>query len=272
MHNAIKLAIQRGWKVFPLIHRSRFATEQPLLSQATSSIEQIEKWQKQNPDCLWAVATGEDSGVFAVEFSRDIGIQTMRSLCNGDFSAMDTLQIRTAKQVTMFFRWPNEGIPISRRELIAEGITVRHSGGFAELPAEADEPGDQCRYSNATSPVQDAPSWLLSLIRRTFSKHQPADLVPIPASTIRTRIVGLSFALRERDKLWVCDFYSMDDDGALVKTLPFRFSSTILTLAARSGVAMNAENKEWLNTRFRKGSGILLLTLTNQQYEKLLAA
>jgi hypothetical protein len=33
--------------VFPLIPRSRFATEKQLLSPATSSIEQIDEWKKQ---------------------------------------------------------------------------------------------------------------------------------------------------------------------------------------------------------------------------------
>lgn len=104
MDNVINIAIRREWKVFPLIHRSRLATVQPLLSKATSSIEQIEAWQQQFPDFPWAVATGEKSGVFAVEFARDLGIHTMRSHCDDDFNGMDTFQIRTRKQVTVFFR------------------------------------------------------------------------------------------------------------------------------------------------------------------------
>jgi hypothetical protein len=35
---------------------------------------------------------------------------------------------------------------------------------------------------------------------------------------------------------------------------------------------MNPENKEWLFSRFRAGKGIILLTLTKVQYEKLLVA
>lgn len=268
--NEITLALQRGWQIFPLVHTSRFAIEQPLLKQATSSIEQIEAWLMQYPDCQWAVATGEKSGVFAVEFTRDLGIETMRSLCEGDFTAMDTLQIRTEKRVMMFFRWPDGGLPASRREQIAEGITIQHSGGYADLPTDAGGAGAQSTYSNLDESIQNAPAWLLEQIVLAFSKGRAADVVTFPSHVADMLSIGLSFALR--DGMWICDFYDLEKDGSLVKTLPFRFSSTILRLAERGGVAMNAENQEWLNYSFRKGSGSLLLTLTSQQYEKLLAA
>ena len=270
MKNEITLALQHGWKIFPLVHRSRFAIEQPLLNQATSSIEQIEEWLKQYPEYHWAVATGESSGVFAVEFTRDLGIQTMRSFCEGDFAAMDTLQTRTANRVMMFFHWPDAGLPMSRREQIAEGITVRHTGGYANLPSESEGSGDLYAYSNLTGAIKEAPAWLLNLINQSFSKSSHATVFSFPHSRVSSHLVGVSFFLR--DKLWVCDFYSMKDYGELVKTLPFRFSSSILKLAERGGVAMNTESKEWLNYSFQKGAGTLMLTLTDQQYEKLLAA
>jgi hypothetical protein len=270
MHNAIELAIQRGWKIFPLIHRSRYALEQPLLCQATSSVKQIEAWQQQFPDCPWAVATGEKSGVFAVEFSRDLGIQSMRSRCAGDFAAMDTLQIRTAKQVTMFFGWPEAGLLASRREQIAEGISIRHSGGYAWLPADIGESDGQYTYSNPTESPKDAPGWLLNLIHQTFSKDRPADVIPFPPPGTSTRFIALSFALR--DDHWVCDFISMDDGGVIAKTLRFRSSRAVQLLIERGGVSMNAPNRKWFYGSLRNGRGDIILTLTKEQYEKLLAA
>jgi hypothetical protein len=270
MSNPINAAIQRGWKIFPLVNRSRFATEQPLLKSATSSIEQIETWQKEFPDCPWSVATGAESGVFAVEFSRDLGIKSMRAHCADDFSGMDTLQIRIRKKVTMFFQWPDSDLPVSRREKIAEGIIVRHFGGYAELPMETDGLSSQYTYCNPTAPVLNAPAWLLNLIHQAFAKQRRADLMPFPPSDTSVRLVGMSFA--NRDSCWVCDFYSMDDEGVLVKTLSFRSRNAILNLAERGGVAMSAENKEWLDSRIQRGTGIVLLTLTSQQYAKLLAA
>jgi hypothetical protein len=86
--------------------------------------------------------------------------------------------------------------------------------------------------------------WLLKLINAGFSDHGPADVTPFPALSKFPRLVGFVFALRS-DR-WVCDFVSIDDNGATVETLYFRSRNTILILAERGGVAMNPENKEWL--------------------------
>ena len=270
MNNVIDFVIQRAWKVFPLIPRSRFATEQPLLPQATSSIEQIEEWQKQYPDCPWALATGEHSGVFVVECTLDLGIQTLRAHCDSELVLMDTLQILTANRAAMFFRWPDAGLPACRREMLAQGIYIRKSGGYIELPLASEGLHDQYAFIDPSASIKDAPLWLLTLINSGFSKHGPPDVTPSPASDKFTCLVGLVFALR--NSRWVCDFFSLDDDGVIVKTLYFRSSNTILTLAERGGIAMNPENKEWLHTSFRKGKGNILLTLTAEQYERLIAA
>jgi hypothetical protein len=37
MNSDLSLAAQRGWKIFPLLHSSRFAVRQPLLHHATSN-------------------------------------------------------------------------------------------------------------------------------------------------------------------------------------------------------------------------------------------
>jgi hypothetical protein len=130
--------------VFPLIPRSRFATEKPLLSQAASSIEQIDEWKKQYPDCSWAVATGKHSGVFVVECTLDLGIQTLRAHCDEEFALMDTLQILTANRIAMFFfRWPDAGLLARRRATLAEGVHVRKAGGLIELPLAGDDSYDQ---------------------------------------------------------------------------------------------------------------------------------
>ena len=43
MNFDLSLAAQRGWKIFPLVHSSRFAVSQPLLHDATSDEAQIEQ-------------------------------------------------------------------------------------------------------------------------------------------------------------------------------------------------------------------------------------
>jgi hypothetical protein len=270
MQNIIDIVIQRGWKVFPLIPRSRFASEQPLLSQATSSFEQIEEWQKQFLDCPWALATGEHSGVFVVECTLDLGIQTLRAHCDTAFTPMDTLHLLTAKRLAMFFRWPDSGLPASRRAMLAQGVYIRKSGGYIELPLAGDDSYDEYAFSDPNASINDAPSWLLHLIYAGFSKQGPAEVTPFPVSCRFSRLVGLSFSLL--NDRWVCDFFSMNDAEMIIKTLYFRSSKTILALAERGGIAMNEANKEWLYRSVDSGKGYILLTLNREQYEKLLAA
>jgi hypothetical protein len=67
MNSDLSLAAMRGWKIFPLLHSSRFAVSQPLPHDATSNVAQIEHWENKYPECNWAVAIGEESGVFAIK-------------------------------------------------------------------------------------------------------------------------------------------------------------------------------------------------------------
>ena len=268
--NEITLALQRGWQVFPLVHTSRFAIEQPLLKHATSSVEQIEEWLAQYPECDWAVATGEMSGVFAVVFTRDSGIQTMRSLCAGDFSGMDTLQLRTSKLVTMFFRWPDSGLPTSRREQLTEGITIRHSGGYAPLPSETSSTGKPWFYSNHEAPVKPAPKWLLDRIRKFFTDRRSAAILPFSSNRLKTHIVGVYF--RRENGVWICSFRATNDGGALLKTLSLRYTSSIYKLAEKGRITMTSEIRQQIDSSLRRGNGTLLLMLSENQYQRLLAA
>ena len=102
MHSHLSQVIRRGWKIFPLIHKSRFAVSQPLLEHATDSVEQVELWQTEYPDCGWAVATGERSGIFALEISFDLGFRKIRSLCPGqaELSAVSLFAPHSCQRVS----------------------------------------------------------------------------------------------------------------------------------------------------------------------------
>jgi hypothetical protein len=78
MNPELSSAAKREWRIFPLLHRNRLATAQPLLHHATSNETQIEQWQTEYPDCSWAVATGSESQVFALTFSIDTAVINMR--------------------------------------------------------------------------------------------------------------------------------------------------------------------------------------------------
>jgi Bifunctional DNA primase/polymerase, N-terminal len=269
-YDGIPIAIQKGWNIFPLIHRSRFASEQPLISQATSSINQIEQWQRQYPDCGWAVATGPHSRIFVLECSRDLGVHTFSTQYREELPFEDALQMRSPDGIVLFFRWPDSGFPTCRSELIAPGIHFRRTRSYVVIPSENAPKWARREFINREAPLQEAPSWLLAFINGAVAKQKPIEVIPFPLASTSTHSVLVIFA-RKNDQ-WICDFYSTQGNRKIAKTLTFHTSEKVVTLAERGGASMDTGHQLALISGIEKGQGRIVLNLTQYQYEKLLAA
>ena len=262
-------ALETGWKIFPLIHKSRFAVSQPLLEHATDSVEQVELWQAEYPDCGWAVATGECSGIFAMEISFDLGFRKIRNLCRGQSDLMDTLQIEAPGRVTLFYRWPDGGFPPCPRTSIAPGIHLLQETHYVMLPAIV--VGDSKRHeSNLTgATLSAAPAWLLSFLIERAQEGRSAVIIPFP-STLRARhSVLLTF--EKRDGYWHCRFLAPKSGREVCRRRRYSSPDKILAIAERGGGAVNSGDHIHLYGGLENGRGSLLLALTPAQYERLLA-
>ena len=252
------------------MRQSRFAIEQPLLLSATASIDKINHWIEQYPDHSWAVATGTQSNVFAVEASQELGVPILRARSEDDLALNDTLQIRSNNHVSLFFRWPESGLPACRRELITTGVYVRQTGGYVALPSANEGTRHRYAFRDPEASICNAPLWLLNLITSMLGKHKSANLISLANGDEAAVQLGLAFHVR--GGRWICKFHSIESGGAIVKTLLFHSGSTILRLAERGGVQMTESNRTRLHRSIQSGKGFLVLTLTRQQYIKLLAA
>jgi hypothetical protein len=134
MNSDLSLAAQCGWKIFPLLHSSRFAVRQPLLHEATSNEAQIEHWENQYPEYNWAVATGEESGVFAINFSLDTGLATMREFGERDPETWHTLQVRARNELLTFLERPAAGLPIFTCGIIAPALAFWEKSVMSPFP------------------------------------------------------------------------------------------------------------------------------------------
>jgi hypothetical protein len=269
-YDGISVAIQKEWNIFPLTHRSRFAGEQPLISQATSSVSQIEQWQRQYLDCGWAVATGPHSGIFALECSRDLGIHTLRAKYCEELPFEDALQMRSPDGIVLFFRWPDSGFPACRNELIAPGIHFRQTRSYVPIPWENSPEWARREFVNQEAPLQEAPSWLLAFINGAVAKQKPIEVIPFPLTSTSIHSVLLIFA--RKNDCWICDFYATQGNRKIVKTLTFRTSEKIVTLVKRGSASMDIRQQSALFSGIEKGQGRIMLNLTKHQYVKLLAA
>lgn len=270
MNNTISLAKNRGWKVFPLVHSSRFAITQPLLSQATSSIEQIEQWQQQFPQHDWAVTTGPQSNLLAIEFSLDLGISTLRARLTDDSLLADALQIHSSHSLTTFHCWPSLEAPSLRRGQIAPGIRLYQHGDFVAIPSGEHSKFAPGRLVDRGAPIGNIPVCLLELALAPQTARRSAKILHFPS----TRSVPMSvlFIFSRKRGLWICDFYSTRENKEHLKTLVFSSSDKVTEIAKRGNAPMDVDNQKSLFGGIEHGQGSILLNLTPTQYERLLAA
>jgi hypothetical protein len=237
---------------------------------ATSSLDKIEYWTEHYPDRPWAVATGFPSGVFAVQVSRDRGRAIIRANSGDDSSLDGTLQLHSDSHVVLFFRWPHDGFPARRRELLAEGVYIRQAGGYVALPSGSRDSGDRYVFNDRNAMISDAPGRLMEFITSKLGEYITADLISFGSRGNATFRVRMAFTFRGGN--WICVFYATDGGGAIIKTLSFRSPKAIFKLAERGGIPMDPTNWGSIERSIERGRGNILLTLTRGQYAKLLAA
>lgn len=270
MNSDLLQAVQRGWKIFPLVHSSRFAVRQPLLHHATSNDAQIEHWENENPECNWAVTTGKESQVFALKFSLDTGIETMREFCEHHPGISHTLQMRGPNELLAFLEWPADGLPTYAGAMIAQGARLRGEQDYVPIPGPGLSVNPRYEYVDREAPVLPASECLMDLIRMRGSGQRTPELLAFNPLPIAAQCVLLSFA-KQGDR-WFCDFYESSGTAKIRETLTYRCSETVVSLAMRGGAIMDSDNRSRLYGGLQVGHGSILLNLTAEQYNKLIAA
>jgi Bifunctional DNA primase/polymerase, N-terminal len=270
MNSDLSLAVMRGWKIFPLVHSSRFAVSQPLLHDATSDEVQIEHWENQYPECNWAVAPGEESGVFAIKFSLDTGLATMQEFGERDPGISRTLQVRGPNEILTFLEWSAVGFPISNCGVIAPGACLLGEESYVPIPAPGMHVHPHCEYVDREVPALPVSEWLMERIHQGAHRYGGVQLLKFSRLPNVAQCVVLRF--ERKDDRWCCDFYESTGVARIRTTLIYRSSETVVSLAMRGGAIKNYENLVRLYRGIEVGHGSVLLNLTSEQYNKLIAA
>jgi Bifunctional DNA primase/polymerase, N-terminal len=270
MNSDLSLAAMRGWKIFPLAHSSRFAVSQPLLHDASSNESQIEHWENQYPGCNWAVATGEESGVFAIKFSLDTGLATMQEFGERDPGISRTLQVRGPNELLTFLKWPAAGLSICNCGVIAPGACLLGEESYVPIPGPGMRVHPHCEYVDREAPAQPASEWLMERLHQGGSRNGGGQLLAFSRLPNVAQCVLLRF--ERKGNRWLCDFYESSGVARIRETLIYRSSETVVSLATRGGAIINYKNRVRLYREMRIGRGSVLLNLTSEQYNKLIAA
>lgn len=171
----LRTAASRGWRLHPLCRpddTSRPENERgkaPVLvgwqKVATSDITQLEKWAAQYPRCNWGMATGEASGVVAIDVDGFEGRSSLASLERQGLTLPATLTVTTGRTdggEHRYYRMPSGAdIRNDQSGKIGLHIDVRGTGGFVVCPPSVHASGEQYRFIDPDALIAELPAWVI---------------------------------------------------------------------------------------------------------------
>ena len=183
LHTALTLA-SRGLHVFPCQPRDKRPATKNGLLDATTELETIRQWWRQEPQLNVAIATGRSSKIFVVDID---GPDAEGELCKLEAQHGEiwpTVESITARGRHLFFRWPDRMVRNSAGR-IAPGIDVRGEGGYVLAPPSIHPSGRAYAWSvDSANAFAAAPDWLLARITPT------SNGAPAPATEWRALVRG----------------------------------------------------------------------------------
>lgn len=182
-HNSVDFALfyaSKGWRVFPVGQKSKIPALKNWPEKSTVDPEQINKWFSNGSGYNVGIATGERSGIFALDVdSASGGNESLLNLIRENGALPQTVESMTGGGGHhILFNYPNFKISNSAGKL-GPGLDIRAEGGCIVAPPSVhDKTGKNYEWEISSKPsqvpVSDAPNWLLKLL----AEKQPEKELP----------------------------------------------------------------------------------------------
>ena len=175
---------ERGWPVFPLWPirldgcgcpdpRCGNAGKHPLTKGWPNSIASIPAakrvWGGHLGERGIGVALGARARMWALDIDpRHGGVEALQAL-ERDYGALPvSLRVATGGGgLHVYFRWPDDGLPVSNANGLPPGLDTRGEGGFTVLPPSQHVSGGAYKWLTLRhARLESAPAWLLELVRQ----------------------------------------------------------------------------------------------------------
>jgi len=172
---------RHGWRVLPVRNRDKVPALPEWQRAASTDEATVARWWVDRPACNVGVATGPESGLWALDIDpRHGGHETLAEWQREHGRLPDTVVSLTGGGGEQYlFRWP-EGRDIRSRAGIGLGIDVRGRGGQIVVAPSVHPSGREYRWEESSRPdevaLAEAPGWLLDLV------DPPRAQAPPPAS------------------------------------------------------------------------------------------
>jgi hypothetical protein len=168
---------RRGWRVFPCAAGSKLPRKGSRgFLDATTDESIIRGWWESAPHLNIGLATGSASGVFVLDIDGEPGAAWIMEMAEQGNAIPETLAQRTGGRGgrQYFFAMP-AGVSVgSNAGVIAEGVDVRATGGYAVVPPSKISGGGAYTWLDDQA-VDEPPRWLLDAIANAGATAAACD-------------------------------------------------------------------------------------------------
>jgi hypothetical protein len=196
----VRQAASRHWRLFPVQELSRFA--QGKIELATCNIDELEQLALEYPACSWALATGQASGIFALEMAEG-ATTALHYLNREECECEETLQSTVGEIGYAFFRWPADRILCDK--VVAAGLRIRGENDSVLIPPSTNRSGVHA-YRNPEARIMTSPNWLLKAFNELEEKSS-GNILPFPVSPTRLAASANRAAESSTAKILPFNFY-----------------------------------------------------------------
>lgn len=155
-----------GIPVFPIEVGGKKPLTKNGFKDATTSGEVILAWSKKHPNCNWAMATGEKSGILVVDIDpRDDGIESIKDLQNEHGELPNGPLGKTGGEMQGYHHYFR--VPVTshlRSGKLSKGIDIKTNGGYVIIPGSktVNEYGWVEGRSITDVELPDIPGWIIA--------------------------------------------------------------------------------------------------------------
>ena len=210
-HAADRLAIllnyaARGWKLLPIYEalggkcacgkadcnkeRGKHPRTKNGLKDASDDLAQIQIWNRQWPHANWALRTGAESGVIAIDID---DAELAQTALDGKLLP-ETLVNQTARGFHCIYRHPNNGKILNKLYGKTLGIDIRGDDGYIIIAPSMHASGSPYTWHDLNTPIAPLPDGLLEALeinhREAKREEMGGETANAPVTT--NRLVSLA--------------------------------------------------------------------------------
>ena len=175
LHEAARAYAKSGYHVFPLSPGNK----KPLacshgFKDATTDLEQIDKWWTDTPKANIGISTGDPSGRVVLDVDVKDGAIGMQSLAGIEdkYGQLQTRVVHTPSGGLHYYFRKATGCPPSSNQAATLGLDLKSNGGYVVAPPSVVD-GKAYQWEDTTVPIAPMPQWLPAVFAKEPAKKGP---------------------------------------------------------------------------------------------------